>query len=656
MVPSFTGLRRNLMMTTAVAICMVFASNTIAVAQVVDKATETNVAADANVGAISLKELGRGTDVVFSANDEPLTVSLPVPDGLTATALIGTVTAPIDFSRGWIEVSADGRPISRVEFDAAQVGQGLPISIPLAGLTVVDRSIAVSMIGHLVPVDDRCYDRSNYQPLALRNTSIVYDGTEAQPSTVSNFFPPILRKTTIYLANSRSQAQQTAALLLSASIVNRYGSQPDAVVLAELPAGQSLPDSVPGLFERNILVGAEGEGGIDLAAGPSGYPVLRLAGDDRSLVPQVNLLAANFNGFWAASQALTASAKAVAEISRDVVPVGDLRLGSLTSSGLEHVQVEVPFTQSQLGRAIKNVTVRMIGTYVPMPSTRSAQLSFSVGDQRLDSRAVDNSGRFDIEFTIPDELVTREMNVTAALDVSGDFQCGSSNGSTLTIDPESTISSNVAEPANPGGFQSLPQSMLPIVEVGTTRGDFADTVRAQRVLVQMQRLSYLPLQPRVQSFVDAASSPLPAVLVAADGKLPDGVDLDLPMETADQGLLRLRGLQFNAPYGSMQVAVVPNHEIVVVTSNGDAVDVDNMLNWLDGDPARFGRLAGDVLVAPRDVDPFDISVNLAPVSGAKTSDDDSGISSTTIGLIAAGTAALVVISVGGVLFFRRRSQ
>ena len=654
MVPRLTGLRRNLTLALAVILCMVFASNTIAGAQVIDGAADTNAAA--SVGAISLKELGRGTDVVFSANDEPLTVSLPVPDGLTATSLIGTVTAPIDFSRGWIEVSADGRPVTRVEFDAAQVGQGLPISIPLGGLTVIDRSIAVSMIGHLVPVDDRCYDRSNYQPLALRNTSIIYDGTEAQPSTVSNFFPPILRKATIYLENSTSQAQQTAALLLSASIVNRYGSQPDAVVLAELPVGQTLPSNVPGLFERNILVGAEGEGGIDLASGPSGYPVLRLAGDDRSLVPQVNLLAANFNGFWAASQALTAPANTVAEISRDVVPVGDLRLGSLTASGLEHVQVEVPFTQSQLGRAMKNVTLRMIGTYVPMPSTRSAELSFSVGEQRLDTRAVDNNGRFDIEFTIPDELVTREMRVKVALDVSGDFQCGSSNGSTLTLDPESTISSNVAEPANPGGFQSLPQSMLPIVEVGTTRGDFADTVRAQRVLVQMQRLSYLPLQPRVQSFADAASSPLPAVLVAADGRLPDGMDLDLPMETADQGLLRLRGLQFNAPYGSLQVAEVPNHEIVVVTSNGDAADVDTMLSWLENDPARFGRLTGDVLVAPRDVDPFDISVNLAPVSGAKTSDDASGISSTAIGLIAAGTAALVVLSVGGVLFYRRRSQ
>ena len=651
MVPSSTGLSRTLI-ALAVVFCLVSPLTGIAAAQVDEQA----VAAATDVGAVSFTELGRGTDVLFSANDEPLTVSLPVPDGLTATALVGTVTAPIDFSRGWIEVSADGRPVTRVEFDAGQVGAGLPISIPLSGLKVVDRSIAVSMIGHLVPIDDRCYDRSKYQPLALRDTAVVYDGIEQQPATVSSFFPPILRKATIYLADSTSQAQQSAALLLSTSIVNRYGSQPDSVVLAELPAGQLLPENSPGLFERNILIGAEGEGDIDLVAGSSGYPVLRIVGDDRSLVPQVNLLAANFNGFWAASQALKAPGESVAEISRDVVPFGDLRLASLTSTGLEHVEVSVPFSQSQLGRAMKNVTVRMIGSYVPMPSTRSAELSFSVGDQRLDTRAVDNSGRFDIEFVIPEDLVTRDMRVTAALDVAGDFQCGSSNGSTLTVDPASTISSNVADPPIPGGFQSLPQSMLPTIEVGTTRGDFADAVRAQRVLVAMQRMSYLPLQPRIQTFSNAASSPLPAVLIAADGNLPAGTDLSLPMDTADQGLLRLRGLQFDAPYGSIQVAVVPNHEIVVVTSNGEATDVDNMLNWLEADPTRFGRLTGDVLVAPRGVEPFDVGVDIAPAGGAKTTDSDSGISTATLGLIAAGTAALLVIAVSGVVVFRRRAK
>lgn len=649
MVRSSARLRRTLTVMLAASIGLAGSGAGIASAQVADQQVA------ANVGAISFTELGRGTDVEF-VSDVPLTVSLPVPDGLTATALVGTVTAPTDFSRGWIEVSADGRPVSRIDFDAGQVGAGLPISVPLAGLKVVDRSIAVSMIGHLVPVDDRCYDRSKYQSLALRDTAVIYGGIEQQPKTVTSFFPPILRKATVYLTDGASAEQQSAALLLSTSIVNRYGSQPDSVVLAELPVGQNLPDNVPGLFERNIVVGAQGEGEIDLTTGPSGFPVLRIIGDDMSLVPQVNLLAANFSGFWAASQALEAPSKAVAEISRDVVPVGDLRLGSLTSSGLEHVEVKIPFSQPQLGRSMAEVTVHMIGTYVPMPSSRSAQLSFSVGGTRLDVRSVDNSGHFDLEFAIPNTLVTRDMVITAALDVAGEFQCGMSSGSSLTIDPTSTISSHVATPPIPGGFESLPQSMLPTIDVGTTRGDFADAVRAQQILVQMQRLSYLPLQPRMMSFTDAASSPLPAVLVAADGQIPVGATLDLPMETADNGLLRLQGLEFNAPYGSLQVVSTPSNDMVVLTSNGNATNVDNMLAWLQGGRDRLAQLTGDVLVAPVDVEPFDINVKVAPVVDEKTSEDNDGISLTVIQWIMVGTAALVILAVGGVLIVRRRTK
>ncbi len=75
--------------------------------------------------------------------------------------------------------------------------------------------------------------------------------------------------------------------------------------------------------------------------------------------------------------------------------------------------------------------------------------------------------------------------------------------------------------------------MLPTLDVGLSHGDFADLVRAQRLVVAMQRLSYLPLQPRVLPFGDAATSSLPALLIAADGKLPTPVAL--PMDTADQG-------------------------------------------------------------------------------------------------------------------------
>ncbi len=173
-----------------------------------------------------------------------------------------------------------------------------------------------------------------------------------------------MRKATIYVTDGSSRSQQSAALQLSATIVNKYGSQPDAVVVEQLPNGQSLPSAEPGLFERAVVLGNSGDAGIDLAAAPNGAPVLRISGDDKTLVPQVSLLAANFDGYWAASRALASPDNTVAQISQDAITVGELKLGTLTASGLNHIEVDVPFSQSQLGRPMKDVSIRMIGSYV----------------------------------------------------------------------------------------------------------------------------------------------------------------------------------------------------------------------------------------------------------------------------------------------------
>ncbi|MDI9915063.1 hypothetical protein [Rhodococcus sp. IEGM 1379] len=617
-----------------------------------DSSGETTTTGE--VGAISFTELGRGADVAFPAQDTPVIVTIPVPDGLTATTVIGTLTAPTDFSRGWLEVSADGRFVSRTDFDAGTVGQGLPVSIPLNGLAVADRAITLSMAAHVVPLDDRCYDRSHYQSLSLRDTSVVFDGIEQQPTTVATFFPPILRKATIFVADGSSPAQQSAALQLSTAIVNQYGSQPETVVVEQLPPGQVLPDVAPNLFERAIVVGTDNNAGIELVSAPNGFPVLKIVGDNKTLIPQVSLLAANFDGYWAASKAVVSPDSAVAEISQDAITLEKLRLGTLTASGLNHIEVDVPFSQSQLGRSLKNVSIRLIGTYVPLPNSRSGELSVSLDGKRLESSAANSSGSFDVTVEVPNELLTRNMSVAVALDVTGDFQCGTSSPSTLTLDPSSTITSSDAFPPVPGGFQSLPQSMLPTVDVGLSRGDFADLVRAQRLVVQMQRLSYMPLQPRVLSFGDAATSPLPTLLIAADGALPTSVKL--PMDTVDQGLLRLRGLEFGSAYGALQVMSNSHSEVVALTSNGNPADADAILNWLDGDKNRFARLTGDLVVAPAGAEPFDIGVNVAPLGTVAASDVDTGLSLVTVGWIGLGTVVLMVAAVGGLLLVRRRTK
>ncbi|KLN73174.1 hypothetical protein ATN38_17700 [Rhodococcus sp. FH8] len=650
---SRTWLTRALAMPVAVAVTLLLPLGSVASAQDFEDDADTSVAAAATT-PISFTELGRGTDIVFSSDDAPVLVTVPVPDGLTATAVTGILTAPTDFSRGWLEVTADGRLVSRVDFDAGQAGTGLPISVPLQGLEVVDRSVTVSMIAHLVPVDDRCYDRTRYQPLALRDAFVTYDGAEQQPTTVATFFPPILRKATIYVTDGSSRSQQSAALQLSAAIVNKYGSQPDAVVVEQLPNGQSLPSVEPGLFERAVVLGNSGDAGIDLATAPNGAPVLRISGDDKTLVPQVSLLAANFDGYWAASRALASPDNTVAQISQDAITVGELKLGTMTASGLNHIEVDVPFSQSQLGRPMKDVSIRMIGSYVPLPNSRNGELSISLGDSRLASQTVNETGRFDIGVDVPNELLRRDLTFEVSMDVTGDFQCGTSSPSSLTVDPASTITSTTGFPPTPGGFQALPQSMLPTLDVGLSHGDFADLVRAQRLVVAMQRLSYLPLQPRVLPFGDAATSSLPALLIAADGTLPTPVAL--PMDTADQGLLRLQGLEFGGQYGALQVVSGSHNEVVALTSEGDAADADGLLNWLESGKDRFAELTGDLLVAPRGGEPFDVGVNVAPLGTATSAEEETGLSAVTIGWIGFGTVVLIAVAVGGVLVARRRGQ
>ena len=128
------------------------------------------------------------------------------------------------------------------------------------------------------------------------------------------------------------------------------------------------------------------------------------------------------------------------------------------------------------------------------------------------------------------------------------------------------------------------------------------------------------------------------------------------MDTADQGLLRLQGLEFGGQYGALQVVSGSHNEVVALTSEGDAADADGLLNWLEGGKDRFAELTGDLLVAPRGGEPFDVGVDVAPLGTATSAEEETGLSAVTIGWIGFGTVVLIAVAVGGVLVARRRGQ
>ena len=601
--------------------------------------------------SVPFPELGRPADLQFTSDSTPVTVTVPVPDGLQVRHLTGTLTTPMDFRQGWLEVRSDGRVVERVEIPAANE-EGIPLSVPLDGLRVTDRSVTFTISSHYIPVDDRCYDRSQFAPLTLRDVAVAYDGTERQPASPAEFLPPILRKLTIYVADASSAAEQNAALALSTAVVNHYGNQPTRVEVAEIPAGGGVPSVAPALFERSIAVGGSTDAGIGLEATPAGAPVLRITGNETALSSQVDLFVANLDGYAAASRAIAAPDAKVPEVAQDVVSLEQLKIGSLTASGLNHIEVPIEVNQTQLGRPIRDLSAHMFGTYVPLPPSRSGILTVSLGGTQLASAPLDSSGTFDVHADVPNNLLSRFMTLTVALDITGDFQCGTSDASSLTVDPRSTVSSHLASPPLPGGFASLPQTLLPTVDVGLGDNGLGDLRRANQLLVQMQHSSYLPLQPRVRPLTEAATDTLPAILIAADGNLPQSVRQ--PLASADPALLALQGVSGATPYGTLQVIEQGNRSIVIATSNGEARDLDALLGWLDADPSQFPRLTGDVLIGPRDAQPFAIGVKVTDIAAQADADEDSGIGTGAIVAIVAGTAVLAVIVVGATVWLRRR--
>lgn len=603
--------------------------------------------------SVSFSQLGRATDVPLPRDSSAVLVTIPVPDGMTADAITGTLAVPSDLREGWVEIDTGAQRLQRIAVQASDIDNGIALSVPLAGVEVVDRSLTISIASHYVPVDDRCFNQDAFAPFTVHNAAVLYSGAERQPASVSEFFPTLLRKLTIFVPQDADKVTQTAALALSADMVQEYGSQPVQVAIAELPAGGAVPAIEPQVFERNVVLGASATGVISLQSAANGLPVLMITGNEKTLVPQVHLLAANFDGFWSASKALASAEEPVGKISENVVTLDQLNIAPLTASGLTHFAVPLQFSQAQLGRAVANLSLNLFGTYVPLPTSRSGTLSVNMGTTRLASVPLDPSGKFDLNVAVPAGLLTRSIAMSVDIDVTGDFACGVSDGSALNVDPRSTISSDVAASPLPGGFQSLPQTLLPTMNVGLKDGGLDDLRRAALIIVEQQRMSYAPLVPQVIAFDDAAKVEMPTLLVAAEGGAPS--TLKLPLDSVDPVLLTMNGVASNAPIATLQTAQVGGKAVLVASTNGAGSDLDNLLGWLTTD-MRMQGLAGDLLVGPRGAAPFTLAVNVAAAPPLAVVTPDGGLSVPAIIGIAVGTGALIAAAVGLTLALRRRRR
>jgi hypothetical protein len=562
---------------------------------------------------LSLKTLGLNSTIAFYGVQGTETLIIPVAPGLQPAELTAIVEIPVNVQIGTLTVMQDDRTISRVSLPD---GDRLPIVVPLAGVNVVNNAVTLVLRSYLVPMEGYCLDPTN--PLRLTDAAIRYDGAEIPPATVADFLPPVLRKLTINVPANPSKVESDAAIRLATAVVARYGKQYPEIALMPLADDQTEPVEPSTPMERQIVIreGAEAAVALD---GTGGFPSLSIGGPPNELTNQARLLSSNVSQLAVSSKAVVGPLKSTPQLPADLMTIRQLGQPGVNATALAP-QVSIGLDQTRLGRSARNVRVHLRGSYTPLPNTIGGSVVVAINGETIDQWPTDPAGMIDRWVNLPDRLLQRYTNLGVAINISGNTgRCGEFQPITLTIDGDSPVQSSRADPPLTAGLQSVPQALMPRMEVGIGRDAFADTRRALSILVGLQRMSALPMDTEVVPLQEAIDSPNPAVLIAADGWTDQRITL--PVNTSESGKLKVAAVEGNADettltldpgqrLGSLQTALDGRRPLLIATSNGAPEQVDALLAWLDADPVRWSRLTGTAVLAPAGRDPVTFGADL----------------------------------------------
>lgn len=601
---------------------------------------------------VSLAALGTAPVIPFYGSQGETSLTLPVPRGLSPASLDVVVEMPVNVATGTLIVSQEDRTLARVPLPTTD---RVPLSVPLAGVQVVENSVTVTLRSYLVPIEGYCLDPAN--PLRLVESNIRYEGVEQTPVTVAEFLPPVLQQLDLFLPAQPTRAESDAALRMSTAVVARYGQQNTVVTVSPLPEGQDVPPAPPTPFERRVVIRESEQAGVSLSEGP-GVPALLISGPAAELTNQTRLLSSDLGRLAMSSRAVAGPLRSSPQLPPDITTLRDLGQPGATATALAP-QVNIALDQTRMGRPAHDIRVQLKGSYTPLPESVGGQLVAQIGGETIDRWQVDSSGTIDRWINVPNRLLQRYTNLGVALNITGNVgSCGEFQPVTLSISGDSPVESSRATPPMPGGFQSLPQALMPRVDVGIAEG-FDDTRRAVGLLVGLQRLSALPIDTSVVGVDEALASPNPAVLIEASSWTHDNVTL--PVAGNSDGEITVQNVDGSGEsstltldpalaFGSLQALYSNNRALLVATSNGAPSQLDILLNWLDTDPQRWGRLTGDVLIS---APPAEGGVQNAPVQVNTMSDGEEAAAPDTekqsFPVLWVGVALAVIIGGAGVV-------
>ncbi|SPM35290.1 hypothetical protein MRAB57_3113 [Mycobacterium rhizamassiliense] len=612
---------------------------------------------------LSLADVGSAPMLEFWGVTSSQQLTVPVLHGLVPSTFNATVELPINLRSGTMTVTQDQRSLARLNLPATDQ---TPIVIPLAGAEVHDNWLTVTLRTYLAPQENQCL--YPWSPLRLLNGTITYTGAEQAPTTVAHFLPPVLHKLTIFVPPSPSTAESDTAIQLATSAAEHYGRQVPEITVNPLPEGQSGPPTGPGPLERQIVVKEGPDSGLILQGSPNA-PWLLISGPlNRADETDIAVLFSDLSQLALAPKASAEALKPIVHFPGNSTTIRDLGQPFANATSLQP-RVSIGLDQTRFGRSIHSVRVHLQGSYTPTPPNVGGQVEVLVGEETIDHWPTDGGGTIDRWVDVPDRLLQRYTNVDVLLDVAANIgHCGdfytAGNGNqmlTLKINGDTTIQSGPAAPPVPDGMQSMPQALMPRVQVGIEPHSFGDTWRAAQIMVGLQRISPIPIETTVTTVQQAIDSSNPAVVISPDGW--NHGEVVLPVSAGSSGPITVNAFSSGGKptritldpamhFASLQTVFTRNRSLLVATSNGASIQLDELLRWLNSDNKHWQRLKGVAVVAAPGQDP--VTVEHAPVIGAAQA-AAAGTHSDNGWLWWFGAAWLgVAVLGGGVILFRSR--
>ncbi|GAA3530908.1 hypothetical protein GCM10023077_05620 [Mycolicibacterium helvum] len=613
---------------------------------------------------LSLIDLGSTATGSFFSSSQGTTVStltFPVPQGLAPVALDATIEIPIELRYASMAVTQNGRTVSRF---------GLPLTdqarfvIPLAGAEVVGNSVTVSLTVTAEPIEGYCWDIQN--PLRLVDGMVAFTGAEVAPTTVAGFLPPVLRKLTIALPATPSQSESNAAIQLAAAIQRRYGSQNPGVVVVPLgdPTSTVLGPSMP--LERQIIIKEGPTKGLSLQPSATNMPALLVSGRGDELANQVRLLGdALLQYALSPDTVVTGPLPDPQDFLGDSTTLTQLKQTGLSSLGL-WPEVAIDMSQARFGHSLGSVRVHLIGSHTPIPNNFGGEVTAMVGEETVGRWPVEASGTIDHWVDIPAGSLTRitTLRVAVHTTTADAGRCGNYVPMILRIDGSTQIVTSPTTPSVSLGFGSLPQALMPRIQIGLSDDAFGDTVRATQIIAGLQHMSAVPLNTTVVSLKQAIDSHQAAILISAGGwPVPT---ITAPFD-AKQNNVTVWGtdpahkaatltLNPTTRFGSLQTVFDGQRPILIATSNAAPEQLDELLRWLSAKPERWDGLSGQAVVSTPGSEPITVSnpsVGVAALPGAPST-GRAGVWAWWLagGLVAVAVAGGLILLIGA----RRRPR